>query len=237
MKPSTGQECTEIEEYISKCSVCNAYQHKQQKEPMIQHPVPARPWQFVAADLFEFQGKEYLVTMDYYSNFFEVDKLSSQTSREVIDKLKCQMARHGIPDTLRSDNGPQFSSQEFRKFSELYEFDHTTSSPAYPQSNGKAENSVKTASLILLKALEAESDPTWDCLISETPLLRDWACPQHRDFSVVERRPSYPQLAVSSTRLMPTQVKQPSSYKLGKTDSLSTTTLAPKHSNHWKKEM
>ncbi|KAL9976589.1 hypothetical protein ACROYT_G013910 [Oculina patagonica] len=71
---------------------------------MIQHPVPARPWQFNAADLFEFQGKEYLVTTDYHSNFCEVDKLSSQTSREVIDKLKCQMARHGIPDTLRSDN-------------------------------------------------------------------------------------------------------------------------------------
>ena len=74
----------EIEEYISKCPVCNTYQHKQQKEPMIQHPVPARPWQFIAADLFEFQGKEYLVTTDYYSNFFEVDKLTSQTSREVI---------------------------------------------------------------------------------------------------------------------------------------------------------
>lgn len=96
---------------------------------------------------------------DYYSNFFEVDKQSSQTSREVIGKLKCQMARHGISDTLRSDNGPQFSSQEFRKFSELYEFNHITSSPAYPQSNGKAENSVKTTGLIMLKALEAGSDP------------------------------------------------------------------------------
>ena len=126
---------------------------------MIQHPVPARPWQFIAADLFEFQGKEYLVTTDYYSNFFEVDKLTSQTSREVIEKLKCQMARHGIPDKLRSDNGPHFSSQEFMKFSELYEFDHITSSPAYPQSNGKAENSVKTAKRIMLKALEAGTDP------------------------------------------------------------------------------
>ena len=45
------------------------------------------------------------------------------------------------------------------KFSELYEFDHITSSPAYPQSNGKAENSVKTAELIMLKALEAGTDP------------------------------------------------------------------------------
>ena len=69
------------------------------------------------------------------------------------------MARHGIPDKLRSDNGPHLSSQEFMKFSELYEFDHITSSPAYPQSNGKAENSVKTAKRIMLKALEAGTDP------------------------------------------------------------------------------
>lgn len=130
---------------------------------MIPHPVPSRPWQFIAADLIEFQGKEYLVTTDYYSNFFEVDKLGSQTSKEVIGKLKCHMARHGIPDKLRSDNGPQFSSQEFMKFSEQYEFDHVTSSPAHPQSNGKAENSVKTAKGIMLKSLEAGTDPNLHC--------------------------------------------------------------------------
>ena len=44
------------------------------------------------------------------------------------------------------------------KFSELYELDHITSSLAYPQSNGKAENSVKTAKRIMLKALEAGTD-------------------------------------------------------------------------------
>ena len=83
---------------------------------MIPHPVPSRPWQFIATDHFEFQGKEYLVTTDYYSNFLEIDKLDTQTSKEVIEKLKCQMARHGIPDKLVSDNGPQFSS----RISEVY---------------------------------------------------------------------------------------------------------------------
>ena len=63
------------------------------------------------------------------------------------------MARHGIPDKIVSDNGPQFSSQEFRMFNDCYEFDHITSFPTYPQSNSKAENAVKTVQRIMLKAL------------------------------------------------------------------------------------
>ena len=126
---------------------------------MISHPVPSRPWQVLAVDLFELQGQDYVVTTDYYSNFFEVDKLVSKTSKEVIEKLKPHMARHGIPDKIVSDNCPQFSSQEFKKFKDLCEFDHVTSSPTYPQSNGKAENAVKTAQRIMLKASEAGSDP------------------------------------------------------------------------------
>lgn len=126
---------------------------------MISHPVPSRPWQVLAVYLFELQGQDYLVTTYYYSNFFEVDKLASKTSKEVIEKLKPHMARHGIPDKIVSDNGPQFSSQEFQTFKDLYEFHHVTSSPTYPQSNGKAENTVKTVQRIMLKASEAGSDP------------------------------------------------------------------------------
>ena len=87
---------------------------------MISHPVPSRPWQVLAVDLLELQGQEYGVTTEYYSNVFEVHKLVSNTSKEVIDKLKPHMAIHGIPDKIVSDNGPQFSSQEFKKFKDLY---------------------------------------------------------------------------------------------------------------------
>ena len=125
---------------------------------MISHPVPSRPWQVLAVDLFELQGQDYLTTTNYYSNFFEVDKLVTKTPKEEIEKLKPHMARHGIPDKIVSDNGPHFSSQEFKKFKDLYEFDHVTSSPTYPQSNGKVENAVKTAQRIMPKASEAGSD-------------------------------------------------------------------------------
>ena len=97
----------EITEYISKCQTCKTYSQEQQKEPMIPYPVPSRPWQVIGTDLFEFQGRNYFVTTDYYSNFFEVDRLYNTTSKEVICRLKAHLARHGIPDRMVSDNGPQ----------------------------------------------------------------------------------------------------------------------------------
>jgi transposase InsO family protein len=60
-------------------------------------------------------------------------------------KLRSHFSRHGIPDIVFSDNGPQFDSSEFRKFASLWEFKHETPSPLYPQSNGKVEQAVKTA--------------------------------------------------------------------------------------------
>ena len=149
----------DITEYISKCSTCNTYSSQQQKEPLISHELPSRPWQSISADLFEFRGQNYLVTTDRYSNFFEVDQLTRTTSKAVINKLKPHMARYGLPERVTTDNGPQFDCDEFTKFSKNFAFQHTTSSPHYPQANGKAENSVKTAKSILQKALDTGVDP------------------------------------------------------------------------------
>lgn len=148
-----------IKDYISTCEVCHTYETKQQKEPLIQHECPDRPWSKVASDLFQLNEKNYLITVDYASNFWEVDYLENTTSRTVIRKLKSQFSRHGIPDVLITDNGPQYSSDEFRRFVKQWEFDHKTSSPGYPQSNGKAENAVKTAKSIMKKAKASGTDP------------------------------------------------------------------------------
>ncbi|KAJ8346672.1 hypothetical protein SKAU_G00280730 [Synaphobranchus kaupii] len=63
-------------------------------------------------------------------------------------------ARHGIPETVVTDNGPQFTGGDKKVFAADYGFDHVTSSPRYPQSNGEAERAVQTVKNLLKKAAD-----------------------------------------------------------------------------------
>ena len=148
----------EIKDCIAKCEVCATYQKEQPKEPLICHKNPSRPLETVRSDIFHFQDKDYLGTVDYYSNYFAVDFLKDKTASEVIQVLKRHFARHGIPNRLVSDNGPPFNSHEFQHFAESYDTEHFTSSPHYPQSNGKVENSVKTVKTLMKNSKAARSD-------------------------------------------------------------------------------
>jgi hypothetical protein len=106
-----AQECmfwpgmnAEIRQYISTCETCQSFQPAQQKETLMSSEIPSRQWETVGVDLFEYHGKDYLVTVDYYSNFFELDHLKSTKSPYVVKKLQCHFARYGIPTTVHSDN-------------------------------------------------------------------------------------------------------------------------------------
>uniref|UniRef100_A0A8C5QD11 Gypsy retrotransposon integrase-like protein 1 n=1 Tax=Leptobrachium leishanense TaxID=445787 RepID=A0A8C5QD11_9ANUR len=149
----------QLKEYIDQCDICRSFDTKQQKETLMPHEIPTRPWEKIGTDLFTFHGHEYLITVDYDSNFWEIDQIQDTRSTTVIRKLKAHFARYGIPDTVCSDNGPQFISMEFKEFSMNWDFDHITSSPGYPQSNGKVESAVKTAKRLLQKAVSSGNDP------------------------------------------------------------------------------
>ena len=99
---------------------------------------------------------------DYFSNYIEVENLNKTTSGDVTKALKSMFARYGVPDIVISDNGPQFASEEFTKFSKQWNFDHITSSPRYPQSNGKAENAVKTVKRLFKKCRESRKSEFLD---------------------------------------------------------------------------
>jgi hypothetical protein len=144
---------------VASCAVCNKFQHAQQKEPAMPHAVPLLPWEKVGADLFQFDGKSYLLLVDYYSKFFEVSMLPTTRACDVVLYMKSHFARHGIPRELVSDNAQQFAGNEFAKFAVAWGFCHTLVSPKLPQSNGEAERSIQTLKDMLKKAKACGQDP------------------------------------------------------------------------------
>ena len=154
----------QLRDYIGKCDVCCSDHSAQPREPLLSTPIPDRPWEVIGTDLFSIGSDKFLVTVDYLSGFWEVDQLTTTTSLAVIRCLKRHIGRYGIPKCLRSDNGPQYASDEFKRFCEEWGIQHITSSPRYPASNGKAESAVKAAKDLILKARKAKEDP-WKAIL------------------------------------------------------------------------
>jgi len=148
----------ELKEHIAQCETCSKHEVKQQKETLMSHEVAERPWEKIGTDLYTIDGKEYLIVMDYFSNFWEIDNLLDTKASNVIKKLKCHFARHGIPDIVISDNGPQFACEKFASFASEWGFEHRTGSPGHQLTNSKAEAAVKDAKRLLRKTKETNGD-------------------------------------------------------------------------------
>lgn len=101
----------EIRQMVSQCSVCNEFLHKQAKEPLMTYAIPTYPWQMVGQDLFTIDSQNYLITVDYFSDYWEMDILPDTTSETIVMLTKTQFARFGIPETVITDNGPQFRAE------------------------------------------------------------------------------------------------------------------------------
>ena len=167
----------QIKTMIQQCPEC-LKEATVSREPLISTQLPARPWKRVASDLFQLDGKNYLLVVDYYSRYPEIIQLTSTTSTSIIQALKVIFASHGIPEEFISDNGPQYISQEFTNFSKEYEMIHKTSSPHYPRGNGLAERTVRTMKQLLKKSkdpylalLEYRNTPMSWCQMSPAQLL------------------------------------------------------------------
>ena len=126
-------------------------------EPMQRVEPPSGPWQDVAIDVLGPlpSGENLLVVVDYYRRFFEVVIIHSTTYRKMIGALTPIFTRYGYSFSLKSDNAPQFVSEDFENFLATHGIQHRKSPPLWPQANGEAERQNRT----LLKSLkEAEAE-------------------------------------------------------------------------------
>ena len=80
-------------------------------------------------------------------------------------------SEQGIPEVVRSDNGPHFNGQTFQEFARDLGFKHITRSPHYPRSNGFIESQVKSVKSAPLKSKMTNSDPDMSLLcLRATPV-------------------------------------------------------------------
>ena len=155
----------DLTEAVQRCDACQEIKPALPKEPMMTYPVPILPWQIVASDCFEcINNQHYLLVVDLYSDYIEILKLDTLATSTLVEQLKQVFAIHGVPVTLISDNGPNYASTEFHQFREAWDFQHLTSSPHYPKSNGKAESAVKIMKSIITKANKDGAD-VWKAIL------------------------------------------------------------------------
>ena len=83
--------------------------------PLRTSDLPEEPWSVVGTDLFEYNSKDFLLVADYFSRWIEVLEVYRKTTEAVVRDMEVIIARLVVPITIRSDNGPCFSSDAFRR--------------------------------------------------------------------------------------------------------------------------
>ena len=132
-----------VKDKVDNCLACQAVTPSKSSriEPLQMTPLPSGPWKMLAMDfLGPFPSGDYLlVVIDEYSRFPEVEIVKSTSAKSVIPRLDAIFARQGIPDELKTDNGPPFNGVEFSNFAKHLGFHHRKVQPLWPRANGEAE--------------------------------------------------------------------------------------------------
>ena len=134
-----------IEEVVKSCLPCQSIRNKPPLTSLHLWNWPSQPWHRLHLDfLGPFLGATFLIVVDAYSKWLEVIPMSSTTAERTIIELRKLFATHGLPTQVVTDNGAQFTSQEFGEFLKLNDIQHYKSAPYHPAMNGEAERLVQT---------------------------------------------------------------------------------------------
>ena len=142
---------------------------------------PVNEFQSVASDFCEFGGNHYLVTVDRFSNWPTVSSAKSGTpasgTKGLLSALCSLFATFGIPEEISSDGGPEYSSDMFRDFMNKWGVHHRSSSALNPESNGRAEVSVKSVKRLLRTNISANRGLDTDTVMRGLLQLRNTTDP------------------------------------------------------------
>ena len=156
---------SDLEEKVKSCMSCQQNQKTPEVAPLHPWEWPQRPWSRLHIDYAgPFLGKMFLVTLDAYSKWLDVQVVNAATSRVTIEHLQTLFATHGIPEVVVSDNDTTFTSTKFSQFMTKNGIRHVKIAPHHPSSNDLAERAVKTFKEGMKKCISSSSESIECCL-------------------------------------------------------------------------
>ena len=156
----------DIEETVRQCQHCAENARDPIRVPLHQWEESLRPWQRIHIDLAgPFKGKMWLVLIDVYSKWPEVQAVRQTTTEVIIHHLRKIFAINGLPEIIVSDNGPQFKSEDFKKFCNNRGIQHIFSPPYHPRSNGEVERLVQTFKVGVNKIKAQHNKAVDECVL------------------------------------------------------------------------
>ncbi|PFX22695.1 Retrovirus-related Pol polyprotein [Stylophora pistillata] len=135
----------DIEGAVRNCEGCQELANNPARAPLHRWEYPSLPWQRLHIDFAgPVEGKMLMVVIDAHSKWPEIFVMEITTAEETVSTLRSLFARIGLPDQMVSDNGSQFTSETFRKFTTANGIKPVTGAPYHPSTNGQAERLVQS---------------------------------------------------------------------------------------------
>lgn len=130
-----------VTKFINECTVCG--QAKYDRNPIKQQfhlvPPPSKPFETIHLDLLTIQSEKFLTIVDAFSKYAQAYFLRDGTAVSVVQGLLKFCTHHGVPYTVVTDNGPEFTNQLFAEFTRLHKIQHHKIAPHTPNENGIVE--------------------------------------------------------------------------------------------------
>ena len=147
----------DVKKIFKTCHGCQLVSQPLNSEPMTCTEFSPAPWQHLAADLLAPlpSGNYIFVVVDYYSRSFEVEFTKSITTDKTVSLMSKIFVTHGLPCSLRTDNGPQFFSDRFKGYLEENGIEHRQTTPLWPQASSEIERQNRSNRSILKRLLIA----------------------------------------------------------------------------------
>ena len=142
---------TDIEDLVKSCNICVRLSANPSKNNFVQWPKTEKPWARIHIDHLFLEGYIILIVVDSHSKYIEAEVVKNVSSEETVECLTTIFSRHGLPDTIVSDNATSFKSSKFEEFIHNNSLNHITSPPYSPSSNGQAERGVRVIKDLMKK--------------------------------------------------------------------------------------